>query len=512
MRALRKVLAVASTALAVATVSSCGQAGPVAATQLTVPAATTMQPHAPPPVPPPAPTWQPAVTADFGAVSRLVNDAIGARKLPGAVVEVGHAGQVVLRQAYGLRKLAGEPGLDGRPAAAEPMTEDTVFDVASLTKCLATATAIMQLVEHGLLLLDDPVQRYLPEFNRAADPQRAAVTVRMLLTHTSGEVPDVNLEDPWGLAGADKAEGLTRALTAPLISPPGEVFRYSDINFIILGAMVEKITRQSLDVYAQRYVFTPLGMSDTQYLPAAKACGPHRMWGSVLGWSPGPPETCPTGTWSTGLLPRIAPTAHDDENWRDPTRNPDFGRLLRASVHDTTARRMGGVAGHAGVFSTARDIGVFAQALIDRLSNRPSAFPLTVSTAQLMTTPAQPGHNARQVPAANRASIAAAAKTPNLRHPMLAPSYPAIPGQNLRGLGWDIDTAFSQPRGIVFPIGSFGHTGFTGTALWIDPGSDSYVVLLANAIHPRVNPPISILRGEVATAAARALGLYGSAR
>jgi CubicO group peptidase (beta-lactamase class C family) len=100
--------------------------------------------------------------------------------------------------------------------------------------------------------------------------------------------------------------------------------------------------------------------------------------------------------------------------------------------------------------------------------------------------------------------------TPNVRHPMLAPGYPAVAGQNLRGFGWDIDTPFSQPRGIVFPVGSFGHTGFTGTAMWIDPGSDTYVVLLANAIHPMVNPPISILRGEVSTAAARALGLYGS--
>src|SRR4029077_16874089 len=143
---------------------------------------------------------------------------------PGAVVVVGHGGKVVFHQAYGVRKLAGEPGLDGSPAPAEPMTEDTVFDMASLTKSLATATAVMQLYEQGEVQFDDPVQQYLPDFNTANDPQRAKVTVRMLPTHSSGATGGGDLKDPWGLDGADKTEGIYRALTTSLESGPGERF------------------------------------------------------------------------------------------------------------------------------------------------------------------------------------------------------------------------------------------------------------------------------------------------
>jgi CubicO group peptidase (beta-lactamase class C family) len=206
-------------------------------------------------------------------------------------------------------------------------------------------------------------------------------------------------------------------------------------------------------------------------------------------------------------LSRIAPTARDEEGRADPGKNPDLDCLLRGTVHDTTARRMGGVAGHAGVFSTAHDVSIYAQALLDRLAGRPSKFPLKQATLALMTTPEQPGHTVQQLQAANDAAREAIAKTPNTTNPLLAPHYPAIKGQNLRGFGWDIDTVNSTPRGMVFPIGSFGHTGFTGTTVWIDPGSDTYVVLLANSIHLRGSPPIQDLRGEVATAAAQALGL-----
>ena len=229
-----------------------------------------------------------APAPDFATVSKLMNDAIAANQLPGAVVVIGHGGKVVFHQAYGSRKLAGEPGLDGSPAPAEPMTEDTIFDMASLTKTLATATAVMQLYEQGKVQFDDPVQQYLPDFNTANDPQRAKVTVRMLLTHTSGETGDVDLKDPWGLDGADKTEGIHRALTTPLESGPGEVFRYSDINFILLGALIEKVTGEAEDVYVQQNVFAPLGMEDTRYLPPAKACGPHTMRGAAIAWAPAP--------------------------------------------------------------------------------------------------------------------------------------------------------------------------------------------------------------------------------
>jgi CubicO group peptidase (beta-lactamase class C family) len=217
------------------------------------------------------------------------------------------------------------------------------------------------------------------------------------------------------------------------------------------------------------------------------------------------PGACPAGTWSTSLLSRIAPTTHDDESKNDPGKNPDFDSLLRGVVFDPTTRRMGGVAGHAGVFSTARDVSLYAQALLDRLAGRPSTFPLKQATLELMTTPQQPGHTAQQVEAANDAAQEAIAKTPNKEDPLLAPHYPAIRGLNLRGFGWDIDTAYSGTRGMIFPIGSFGHTGFTGTSLWMDPRSDTYVILLTSAIDPRDDPPIAYLRGDVATATARAL-------
>jgi len=461
--------AVAVGAVVLALAPACSR-GTAADTEVRDTALATQSPAAPvpPAVPVPVPVPAPAAAPgpNFARVSMLLNDAIAAQRLPGAVVLIGHGGKVVFQQAYGSRKVAGEPGLDGSPAPAEPMTEDTIFDMASLTKPLATATAVMQLYEQGKVEFDDPVQQYLPDFNTADDPQRAKVTVRMLLTHTSGETGDVELKDPWGLDGADKAEGLRRALTTPLESGPGEGFRYSDINFILLGALVENVTGETEDVYVQQNVFAPLGMDETRYLPPA------------------------------GLLSRIAPTAVGEH-----------GNLLRGTVHDTTARRMGGVAGHAGLFSTAHDVSVYAQALLDRLAGGPSEFPLQQATLEMMTTPQQSGHTADQLQAANDATREAVATRPNTTDPLLAPHYPAIAGQNLRGFGWDIDTRLSVPRGIVFPVGSFGHTGFTGTTLWMDPGSDTYVVLLSNSIHVRGSPPIQELRGDVATAAARALGL-----
>jgi len=445
-------------------------------------ARATPVPAAAPAPDPPVPFRPLDATAGvrFAAVSALLNDAVAAGRLPGAVVAIGHGGEVVFHRAYGERKLAGEPGLDGSPAPAEPMTEDTVFDMSSLTKCLATATAVMQLYEQGRVRLDDPLQAYLPGFNAENDPQRAKVTVRRLLTHTSGEPGDVDLADPWGLDRPDKTEGIRRALTTPLQSVPAAGFRYSDVNFVLLGALIEKVTGEAEDVYVEQHVFSPLGMKDSRYLPTAKACGPHTLSGAAVAWSAPAgraPVACPAGTWRTSLLPRIAPTARDEESAGDPDRNPDYGRLLRGAVDDPTARRMGGVAGHAGVFSTAHDVSVYAQALLDRLAGRPSRFPLKQATLELMTRPEQPGE---------------------------------LRGPSLRGFGWDIDTAYSGPRGLVFPVGSFGHTGFTGTSLWMDPGSDTYVLLLSNAIHVRGSPPTTSLDGKVATAAARALHLYGS--
>src|SRR5882757_2373752 len=235
----RNAIAVGAVLLALAACSDGNAAHTVVSESAQAPVAP-----APAPAAAPTPTLPPvaAATPDFATVSKLINDAIAAHRLPGAVVVVGHGGKVVFDQAYGSRKIAEEPGLDGSPAPAEPMTEDTIFDMASLTKSLATGTAVMQLYEQGKVQFDDPVQQYLPDFNTANDPQRAKVTVRMLLTHTSGEPEDVRLDDPWGLDSADKPEGILRALNTPLESPPGEDFNYADINFILIGALIELLT------------------------------------------------------------------------------------------------------------------------------------------------------------------------------------------------------------------------------------------------------------------------------
>jgi SSS family transporter len=443
----------------------------------------------------------PATAApDFSAVSTAINAAIAQKKLPGAVVVIGHGGKVVFEQAYGVRKLDGEPGLDGKPSAAEPMTTDTIFDMASLTKCLVTATAVMQLVEAGKVDVDAPVVRYLPEF---AANGKQAVTIRELLTHYSGLPPDVDLKDSWGLAAPDKAEGIRRAMNSPLTTTPGTHFEYSDINYIVLGALVEKLSGETLDVYASAHIFLPQGIRGpyrSQFLPLERACGLSSSF---------PPYSAPSGdritdqkgvalvecdrpgSWSPEqIISHTAPTQHDDQGTKET--NPDFDVLLRGTVHDPTVRRMGGVAGQAGLFSTAADVALFAQALLDRLAGRPSNFPLKRETLQLMTTPQQP-------------------KTAQGGATIFTPDGTTTTGVAQRGLGWDINSAFSRPRGSIFPtavagkLASFGHTGFTGTSLWMDPESDTYVILLANSIHPRGNPPISPLRGEVATAAARAL-------
>lgn len=373
---------------------------------------------------PPASSAQ-AQAPDFTPADGLIETAIAGHQLPGAVLLVGHDGHVVYRRAYGNRALV---------PAAEPMTLDTVFDMASLTKPLVTALAAAQLIEKHRLALDAPVAQYWPEF---AANGKQAVTVRELFTHTSGLPPDLDLQDTW----QGKTEAFRRAASIGLESAPGTKFRYSDINFIALQALVERIAGQPLNVYAQRHIFRPLRLKHARYLPPA--------------------------SW----MPRIAPTEYDTHGGPD-----SYGTILRGVVHDPTARRMGGVAGHAGLFMTADDLARYAQALLDRRAGRKSRFPLKRSTLLLMTTPQQP----KGV-------------------------------KELRGLGWDIDSPYSGNRGNLFPVGGFGHTGFTGTSLWMDPASDSYVILLANSVHPHSGHNITPLRRAVATAVARALGVQPAA-
>ena len=332
--------------------------------------------------------------------------------VPGGVVLVGHNGQVVYRGAFGSRSL--EP-------QRELMTVDTIFDLASLTKCVATAASVMKLVENGQVRLNDPVALYLPEF---AQNGKQDITLRELLTHFSGLRPDLDLKQPW--LGRDHAFELAMEETPAY--PPGSRFLYSDINFETLGFLVEKVSGMSLAEYAKQTIFIPLGMEDTEFLP---------------------PQ---------GLISRIAPTQYDEQN-----------RMLRGVVHDPTARRMGGVAGHAGLFSTADDLAKFANEMLR------GSKVLSRSSIAKMSTPQQP---------ANAAS--------------------------LRGLGWDIDSPFSSNRGELLPVGSFGHTGFTGTSLWMDPVTDTYIILLTNAVHPRGGKSITSLRARIANAVSQSLALSPS--
>ncbi len=352
-------------------------------------------------------------TRGFSTIDRLASQAIADHTIPGAVVLIGHRGRIVYRRAFGQRSL--EP-------TRETMTADTVFDMASLTKVLATATSIMQLYQQGRIRLNDPVSRYLPAF---AANSKQDITLRNLLTHYSGLPPDLELTESW----QGREEGLRRAFAVRPAGPAGVRFVYSDINFIVLGALLEKLTGQSLDTYAAQNIYQPLGMAHTRFLPP-------QSW-----------------------LPRIAPTQYDEQH-----------HMLRGTVHDPTSRRMGGVTGHAGLFSTADDVALYAQSLLDRLAGRPSRFPL--SRAVLMK--------------------------------MVAPGQPAT-ATALRGFGWDIDSPFSSSRGTLLPVGSFGHTGFTGTSLWIDPVSETYVIVLANSVHPDGPHSITALRGAIADAAALAL-------
>lgn len=334
--------------------------------------------------------------------------------IPGAVLVVGHNGKIVHRKAYGQRSLV---------PAREPMTVDTIFDLASLTKVVATTPSLMRLFEQGKIRLTDPITKYLPEFQGG----KSDVTVRDLMTHFSGLKPDVELEPAW----TGYQNGVHRALTEKTDGPPGVRFVYSDVNFVLLAEIVHRVSGKMLDEFAQEEVFKPLGMTETGFKPAAS------------------------------LRPRIAPTEID----------PATGQPFRGVVHDPTARYMGGVTGDAGVFSTASDLAHYAEMMVNFGEYRNTRV-FSPATVIKFTSPATP------------------------------PDQPI-----LRGLGWDIDSTYSANRGELYPIGSFGHTGFTGTSIWIDPNSKSYVILLTNFVHPKRGKNLGPLRGRVATIVAAAVGV-----
>jgi len=357
------------------------------------------------------PSAQPSqvLTPDqLSPIAKIVEQAITAGQIPGAVVLIGNQGKRVYREAFGYHWL--------KPKK-RALLPDAIFDLASLTKVIATTTAVLQLVERGQISLEDPVAKYWPEFKTSAKKQ---ITVRHLLTHYSGFPAGLGLKAKW--SGYEAA--LQKIVKEKPVSPPGKHFIYSDINFIVLGELVRRISGQTLDEYCRDQVFKPLGMDHTCFKP------------------------------SKGLHARIAPTG---------------GKGI-GKVHDPLAYRMGGVAGHAGLFSTADDLSIFAQTLLDGGEDRNGRI-LSPFMIEKMTMP----------------------QSPPDRMPM-------------RGLGWDIDAPFSSNRTELFAAGSYGHKGYTGTGIWIDPVSKTYVIILTNRVYPNEKGDAEPLRAQIISLLSEALG------
>lgn len=339
-------------------------------------------------------------------MDEAVNRTIAEKKIPGGVLWMERHGTSHVK-AYGKRALV---------PAEEPMTTGTKFDAASLTKVVATTTAVMKLQEIGKIDLEEKITRYLPEM---AEGGKQGITIRQLLSHTSGLRAGISSRGDWkGLAGA-----LGEIRKESPTDAPGSAYRYSDINFILLGAIVEKVAGETLDRYCTREIFEPLRMGQTGYLPND------------------PADTAPT------------------EKLAD-------GTVLRGIVHDPTARKMGGVAGHAGLFTTAEDLAKFSRMLLSG-----GGAVLKPETVKLMTSVQTPDWLPR------------------------------------RGLGWDIDSPYTGLRGNLLPIGGFGHTGWTGTSLWVDPFSETFVIFLSNRNHPSGGSVIPLQR-ELGTLAAQAVDGY----
>jgi CubicO group peptidase (beta-lactamase class C family) len=359
-------------------------------------------------------------------IDAAVQEAIAAHKLPGAVVHVEHEG-AVYEQAYG--KLSYE-------ADARAVNTGTLFDAASLSKVLSTAPSLLKLAEEGRIDLDARLTDYFPE---CANGGKETITIRHLLTHSSGLPAGLPANPAWHGDAAAHALACSQVVT----HPPGTFFRYSDINYILLGQLVQKVSGMPLAEFARTRIFEPLGMRDTGYLPLRR-----------LG---------------NGAAALIAPTQKGKEGEGSAHGDLAPGQLLQGVVHDPTARRMDGVAGSAGVFTTAHDVARYARMLLQG-GELDGVRILSPDSVRLMTTAQSP------------AGIEA-----------------------LRGLGMDINSPYAvRPRGTVFPVGSYGHTGFTGCVLWIDPGSRSFYVLLSNRVYPDDKSKVLELYTRLGTLAAEA--------
>jgi uncharacterized protein YbbC (DUF1343 family) len=350
----------------------------------------------------------------FASIEEITKEAIRSGKIPGAVILIGNHEKVLYRQAFGHRALV---------PYKLPMTIDTIFDIASLTKVVATATAVMQLVEKGKVDLEAPVFNYWPEFKTNG---KESIKVKDLLTHYSGLRPGLDLNPKW--SGYNTA--LSMIITEKPVDFPGARFIYSDINFQILAELVHRISGQPLDAYCSEHIFKPLEMKNTRFNPPSS------------------------------LRKHIAPTQYQHKN---------KGKMLWGEVHDPVSYAMGGVSGHAGLFSTVDDLSIFAKMLLSGGSFKGTHIlrPLTI---EKMTTPQTPPEKTF-----------------------------------LRGLGWDIDPSFASDQGELLQMGSYGHTGFTGTSIWIDPVSKTYVIILTNQVHPDGRGDVKPLRTQITTLISTAL-------
>jgi CubicO group peptidase (beta-lactamase class C family) len=342
-------------------------------------------------------------------IDMIVGKGIAEGQMPGAVVVVGGSPGVLYRKAYGQRQVEPTP---------EPMSVDTVFDIASLTKPVATATSVMLLAEQKKIDIHAPLVQYLPEFGKHG---KEVITISQLLSHTSGLIADNHLRD----YSEGKDVAWEKICGLKLVAPPGEKFIYSDVGFIALGVLVEKISGKDLNEFTRQSIFAPLEMNDTGYLPPAS------------------------------LMPRIAPANRQGEKW------------IRGSVHDPRASGMGGIAGHAGVFSTADDLSRYATMILREGSSSKTRV-MQPETVRLM------GESR------------------------------SVPGGGIRTWGWDRQTGFSSNRGRGMTDRAMGHGGFTGTGLWIDPGLDIYVIFLSNRLHPDGKGAVNRLIGEIGTIAVQA--------
>ncbi|HTN77694.1 MAG TPA: serine hydrolase [Pirellulaceae bacterium] len=348
--------------------------------------------------------------AKLQQIDTIVAQGLANKQMPGCVVLVGHQGKIAWLKAYGDKRL--EP-------QREAMTTDTVFDLASLTKPIATATSAMKLTEDGKIKLAEQAATYLPEFGTRG---KEKITVEQLFTHQGGLIADNALSDY--LDGPEKA--WERIFALKLASEPGTKFVYSDVSFEVLGKIVERVSGQNLNEFSRDKLFAPLGMTETAYLPSEK------------------------------LKARAAPTQQRNEQW------------MQGEVHDPRAYHLGGVAGHAGLFSTAEDLAVYAQMLLNR-GEYGGVRVLKAETVDAMFT-------AREVAGGGR-----------------------------RALGWDVRTGFSSNRGQGLSDRAVGHGGFTGTVLWIDPELDLFYIFLSNRVHPNGKGNVNKLAGEIGTAVAGSL-------